>query len=88
MRDVTPVGAGAAMGQAARRPRFIEVVLQSRRIVRMSERVLLNETHHPGLSARMPAWTIQRAPKRGWVSYLPQNPDASAQRLVRHPRAT
>ncbi|MBI3664416.1 MAG: coenzyme F420-0:L-glutamate ligase [Acidobacteria bacterium] len=64
-------------------PRFIEVVLrESRRVVRMSERVLLAETRH-GFVCANAGVDHSNVPKSGWVSCLPLDPDASAQRLVR-----
>ena len=68
-------------------PRFIEMVLrESRRIVRMSERVLLAETHH-GFVCANAGVDHSNVPKKGWVSCLPRDPDASARRLVREIRA-
>ncbi|MCL5287239.1 MAG: coenzyme F420-0:L-glutamate ligase [Acidobacteria bacterium] len=67
--------------------RFIEVVLrESKRVVRMSERVLLAETHH-GFVCANAGVDHSNIPKAGWVSCLPRDPDASARRLVRGIRA-
>lgn len=67
--------------------RFIEVVLrESRRVVRMSERVLLGETMH-GFVCANAGVDHSNVPKRGWVSCLPRDPDACARRLVREIRA-
>ncbi len=63
--------------------RFIEVVLrESLRVVRMSKRVLLTETHHGFVCANA---GVDRSNIRmqGCVSCLPRDPDASARRLVR-----
>lgn len=63
-------------------PRFVEVVLrETRRIVRMTERVLLVETRHGWICANA---GVDRSNVRGadWVACLPHDPDASAQRFV------
>ena len=55
--------------------RFIEVVLrESRRVVRMSARVLLAETHH-GFVCANAGVDHSNVPKKGWVSCLPRDPD-------------
>jgi len=88
LRDVTPSALARQWAKELRGDaRFIEVVLrESRRVVRMSERVLLSETRH-GFVCANAGVDHSNVPRRGWVSCLPQNPDASAQRLVRTIRA-
>ncbi|MGH9874359.1 MAG: coenzyme F420-0:L-glutamate ligase [Pyrinomonadaceae bacterium] len=61
--------------------RLVELVLrESRRIVRMSERVLITETHHGLICANA---GIDRSNVAGedYVSLLPVDPDASARQL-------
>jgi coenzyme F420-0:L-glutamate ligase/coenzyme F420-1:gamma-L-glutamate ligase len=66
--------------------RFVEVVLrESRRVVRMSERVLLAETFH-GFVCANAGVDQSNVGKQGWVSCLPRDPDDSARRLVREIR--
>ncbi|MBI2818840.1 MAG: coenzyme F420-0:L-glutamate ligase [Acidobacteria bacterium] len=61
-------------------PRQVEVVLrESRRIVRMDAGVMVVETHH-GLVCANAGVDASNVPE-GWVSLLPENPDASASRL-------
>jgi coenzyme F420-0:L-glutamate ligase/coenzyme F420-1:gamma-L-glutamate ligase len=61
-------------------PRQVEVVLrESRRIVRMDAGVIVVETHH-GLVCANAGVDASNVPE-GWVSLLPENPDASAARL-------
>jgi coenzyme F420-0:L-glutamate ligase / coenzyme F420-1:gamma-L-glutamate ligase len=61
-------------------PRVIEVVLrQSKRIVRMAHGVLIAETHHGFVCANAGVDASNVAP--GYVSVLPRDPDASAERL-------
>ena len=88
LRDVTPSALARQWAKELRGDaRFIEVVLrESRRVVRMSERVLLSETRH-GFVCANAGVDHSNVPRRGCVSCLPQNPDASAQRLVRVIRA-
>jgi coenzyme F420-0:L-glutamate ligase/coenzyme F420-1:gamma-L-glutamate ligase len=64
-------------------PRFQEVVLrETRRIVRMTERVLIVETQHGWICANA---GVDRSNIKGrdWVACLPRDPDATAERLVR-----
>lgn len=64
-------------------PRLIEVVLQeSRRVVRMSERALIAETHHGFVCANA---GVDQSNIRGkdYVTCLPRDPDGSAQRIAR-----
>jgi coenzyme F420-0:L-glutamate ligase/coenzyme F420-1:gamma-L-glutamate ligase len=88
LREVTPSPLARQWAEElASDPRFIEVVLrESRRVVRMSARVLLAETHH-GFVCANAGVDHSNVPKKGWVSCLPRNPDASARRLVRGIRA-
>ena len=61
-------------------PRVIEVVLrESKRIVRMEHGVLIAETHHGFVCANAGVDASNVAP--GYVSVLPRDPDASAERL-------
>lgn len=61
-------------------PRQVEVVLrESRRIVRMDAGVMVVETHH-GLVCANAGVDASNVPE-GWVSLLPEDPDASASRL-------
>jgi coenzyme F420-0:L-glutamate ligase/coenzyme F420-1:gamma-L-glutamate ligase len=61
--------------------RMAELVLrESRRIVRMNERVIITETHH-GLICANAGVDCSNVPQAGWVALLPQDPDASASRL-------
>ncbi len=84
LREVTPSPLARQWAkELASDARFIEVVLrESRRVVRMSARVLLAETHH-GFVCANAGVDHSNVPKKGWVSCLPRDPDASAQRLVR-----
>jgi len=61
-------------------PRVIEVVQrESKRIVRMEHGVLIAETHHGFVCANAGVDASNVAP--GYVSVLPRDPDASAERL-------
>jgi coenzyme F420-0:L-glutamate ligase/coenzyme F420-1:gamma-L-glutamate ligase len=61
--------------------RMTELILrESRRIVRMNERVIITETHH-GLICANAGVDCSNVPDKGWVALLPQDPDASALRL-------
>ena len=63
-------------------PRFLEVVLlESRRIVRMTERVLLVETHH-GFTCANAGVDRSNVPGKDFVTCLPRNPDSSARKFV------
>ncbi len=64
-------------------PRFVEVVLrESRRILRMTERVLIAETRH-GFVAANAGVDRSNVPESGCVLCLPRDPDASARKFVR-----
>ncbi len=61
-------------------PRVVEVILrESRRIVRMDRGILIAETHHGFVCANAGVDASNVAP--GFVTVLPRDPDASAQRL-------
>jgi coenzyme F420-0:L-glutamate ligase / coenzyme F420-1:gamma-L-glutamate ligase len=63
-----------------RDPRVVEVILgESRRIVRMDRGVLITETHHGFVCAN--AGVDASNVPLGWVTVLPREPDASADRL-------
>jgi coenzyme F420-0:L-glutamate ligase/coenzyme F420-1:gamma-L-glutamate ligase len=84
LRDVEP--SPLARDWARRRrvePRFMEVVLrESRRVVRMSERALIAETHH-GFVCANAGVDRSNVPGRHWATCLPRDPDASARRFIR-----
>jgi coenzyme F420-0:L-glutamate ligase / coenzyme F420-1:gamma-L-glutamate ligase len=62
-------------------PRMAELILrESRRIVRMNERVIITETHH-GLICANAGIDQSNVPGEGFVTLLPEDPDASASRL-------
>jgi coenzyme F420-0:L-glutamate ligase/coenzyme F420-1:gamma-L-glutamate ligase len=61
-------------------PRVVEVILgESRRIVRMERGILIAETHHGFVCANAGVDASNVAP--GFVTLLPRDPDASAERL-------
>jgi coenzyme F420-0:L-glutamate ligase/coenzyme F420-1:gamma-L-glutamate ligase len=61
-------------------PKLVEVILgESRRIVRMDRGVLITETHHGFVCAN--AGVDASNVPGGWVTILPRDPDASADRL-------
>lgn len=61
--------------------RMAELILrESRRIVRMNERVIITETHH-GLICANAGVDCSNVPQEGWVALLPRDPDASASHL-------
>ena len=66
-------------------PRFIEVILQqARRVVKMDRGVLIVETHQGLVCANGGVDVSNVAPDSGggeWVTLLPCDPDASAERL-------
>ena len=64
-------------------PRYMEVVLrESRRVVRMSARALIAETHH-GFVCANAGVDRSNVPGRHWAACLPRDPDASARHFVR-----
>jgi coenzyme F420-0:L-glutamate ligase / coenzyme F420-1:gamma-L-glutamate ligase len=61
-------------------PRVVEVILrEARRIVRMERGILIAETHHGFVCANAGVDASNVAP--GFVTVLPRDPDASAERL-------
>jgi coenzyme F420-0:L-glutamate ligase / coenzyme F420-1:gamma-L-glutamate ligase len=79
--EVSPSPRASAWAAAhGKDPRIVEVVLrESKRIVRMERGILIAETHH-GLvcaNAGVDASNVQP----GYVTVLPQDPDASARRI-------
>lgn len=63
-----------------RDPRLIECVLrEARRVVRMERGIVIVETRHGFVCANAGVDTSNVAD--GWVSLLPENPDASAARI-------
>ena len=80
--DDVEASASAAEWAAAhaKDPRMIEVILrQSRRIVRMERGILITETHHGFICANAGVDASNVEP--GFVTVLPDDPDASAARL-------
>jgi coenzyme F420-0:L-glutamate ligase/coenzyme F420-1:gamma-L-glutamate ligase len=83
LRSVKPSEAARRWAKTlAEDPRFLEVVLQeSRRVVRMTERVLLVETHH-GFTCANAGVDRSNVPGKDCVTCLPRDPDGSARRFV------
>jgi len=81
LNDVAPSPAAEAWAaENGKDPRVIEVVLrESKRIVRMERGVLIAETRHGFVCANAGVDASNVAP--GYVSVLPTDPDASAERL-------
>jgi coenzyme F420-0:L-glutamate ligase/coenzyme F420-1:gamma-L-glutamate ligase len=79
--QVVPSPAAAQWaGANGKDPRVIEVILrESRRIVRMERGILIAETRHGFVCANAGVDASNVAP--GFVTVLPQDPDASAARL-------
>jgi coenzyme F420-0:L-glutamate ligase/coenzyme F420-1:gamma-L-glutamate ligase len=82
LEDVTPSGFAIQVGRSLKKdPRLVEVILrESRRIVRMDRGLLIAETRHGQICAN--AGVDQSNVQPGWVSLLPEDPDASARKLV------
>ena len=82
LEDVQPSPFAVTLARArSGDPRFIELILrESRRILRMDERVIVAETHHGFICANA---GIDRSNVAGdgFVSLLPEDPDGSARRL-------
>jgi coenzyme F420-0:L-glutamate ligase/coenzyme F420-1:gamma-L-glutamate ligase len=82
LRDVEPspfANALAASRQAD--PRLMELVLrESRRVVRMNDRVLITETHH-GFVCANAGVDCSNLESTDYACLLPLNPDESARRL-------
>ncbi|MGH7322391.1 MAG: coenzyme F420-0:L-glutamate ligase, partial [Candidatus Rokuibacteriota bacterium] len=87
LEDVMPSAFATAVGRNVKKdPRLVEVILrESRRVVRMDRGILITETHHGQICAN--AGVDQSNVKPGWVSLLPEDPDASARLLVEGVRA-
>jgi len=79
--EVAPSPRAAEWAAAwAKDPRVVEVVLrESRRIVRMERGILIAETQHGFICANAGVDASNVAP--GFVTVLPRDPDASAERL-------
>lgn len=82
LKDVEPSPFARNLASSSQRdPRFIEVVLrESRRIVRISERVIITETHH-GLVCANAGVDRSNVAGEDVVSLLPAEPNLSAQGL-------
>jgi coenzyme F420-0:L-glutamate ligase/coenzyme F420-1:gamma-L-glutamate ligase len=87
LAEVTPSAFAAEVGDALKKdPRLVEVILrESRRIVRMDRGILITETRHGQICAN--AGVDQSNVGLGWVSLLPEDPDASARALLERFRA-
>jgi coenzyme F420-0:L-glutamate ligase/coenzyme F420-1:gamma-L-glutamate ligase len=81
LADVTPSPRAVEWAMAhGKDPQVIEVVLQeSARIVRMERGILIAETHHGFICANAGVDASNVEP--GFVTILPRDPDASAERL-------
>jgi coenzyme F420-0:L-glutamate ligase / coenzyme F420-1:gamma-L-glutamate ligase len=81
--DVAPSARAAEWAAAWNRdPRVVEVVLrESARIVRMERGILIAETHHGFVCANAGVDASNVHP--GYVTVLPRDPDASAERIRR-----
>jgi coenzyme F420-0:L-glutamate ligase / coenzyme F420-1:gamma-L-glutamate ligase len=87
LAEVTPSPFALEVGRSLKKdPRLVEVILrESRRIVRMDRGILITETHQGQVCAN--AGVDQSNAGAGWVSLLPEDPDASARALVERFRA-
>jgi coenzyme F420-0:L-glutamate ligase/coenzyme F420-1:gamma-L-glutamate ligase len=87
LAEITPSPFALEVGRSLKKdPRLVEVILrESRRIVRMDRGILITETHHGQVCAN--AGVDQSNAGAGWVSLLPEDPDASARGLVERFRA-
>jgi coenzyme F420-0:L-glutamate ligase/coenzyme F420-1:gamma-L-glutamate ligase len=87
LAEVTPSPFAAEVGASLKKdPRLVEVILrESRRIVRMDRGILITETRHGQVCAN--AGVDQSNAGAGWVTLLPEDPDASARALVERVRA-
>ena len=83
LAEVTPSPLARAWARKVRNdPRLIEVVLrESRRILRMDERVMISETRH-GFVCANAGVDLSGVAGRGRVTCLPADPDASARRFA------
>ena len=88
LRDALPSALARTWGRTLHTdPRFVEVVLrESRRVIRMSERVLIVETRHGFVCANA---GVDRSNVRGSgaVACLPLDPDGSARKFVKRLKA-
>lgn len=86
LEEVTPSAFAREVGRSLKKDaRLIEVILrESRRVVRMDRGILITETHHGQVCAN--AGVDQSNAGAGWVSLLPEDPDASARALVERVR--
>lgn len=82
LSDVTPSAFARRVAAECRADgRFVELVLrESRRIVRMNERLLITETHHGFICANAGV-DRSNVPGDDCVSLLPVDPDGSARQL-------
>jgi coenzyme F420-0:L-glutamate ligase/coenzyme F420-1:gamma-L-glutamate ligase len=82
LNDVIPSEFAQSIARTrAMDPRLAELILrESRRIVRMNERVIITETHH-GLTCANAGIDQSNVPGEGFVTLLPEDPDASAARV-------
>ncbi len=87
LEDVTPSPFAREVARGLKKDaRLVEVILsESRRIVRMDRGILITETHHGQVCAN--AGVDQSNAGAGWVSLLPEDPDASARALLERVRA-
>jgi coenzyme F420-0:L-glutamate ligase/coenzyme F420-1:gamma-L-glutamate ligase len=81
LEEVVPSPLAAQWATAhGKDPRVVEVIFrESRRIVRMDRGILISETHHGYICANAGVDASNVAP--GFVTVLPRDPDASAERL-------
>jgi coenzyme F420-0:L-glutamate ligase/coenzyme F420-1:gamma-L-glutamate ligase len=82
LADVQPSPLALAWGQAyGRDPRHVEVILrESKRIIRMERGIIVSETRH-GFKCANAGVDASNLPGEGTVSLLPDDPDASAERV-------
>ncbi len=87
LAEVEPSAFAREVGQTLKKdPRLVEAILrESARIVRMDRGILITETRHGQICAN--AGVDQSNAGAGWVSLLPEDPDASARALVERVRA-
>ncbi len=87
LEEVTPSAFALEVARDLKKdPRLIEIILwESRRIVRMDRGILIAETHHGQVCAN--AGVDQSNVGAGWVSLLPEDPDASARAILEGVRA-
>jgi coenzyme F420-0:L-glutamate ligase/coenzyme F420-1:gamma-L-glutamate ligase len=85
--EVTPSAFAREVASSLKKDaRLVELILrESRRIVRMDRGILITETHHGQICAN--SGVDQSNAGAGWVTLLPEDPDASARRLLERVRA-